>query len=1006
VGGGSVSAEVEIGRTPVPGASQGALIDPTTGVAYVLAQYVRNASGTAVDSRLYAVDGGVVVDEVPLPYAAVSFDIDPTTQRAYVVTSAYPTYTLRVVDLSTMTLLPGTFPLPSQTFGVDADPVSGRVALSAINPGRVIVLDGSNLTQVGSVSVTDTPFRVAFSEGADRLYVTRASASTLLLTGVGYSTIDTIPSTHGQSLALDHGANVLYVSSMVNGLFKIDLSTNTVLANDPTPPWGQYTSWIALADNGERLLGPDGNGYVTEIDTATLAEVGVIGPAGLYYVDADDATGRMVALLGGGCCINGGELVELAPTMPPTVPPVASAVASTVVEGDPFTDNYGDVVDAIEATVTVALDAPSTEWSRVSVEFTPGTATNPQDYVAYGAEVVHFAPGQTFAQASLYIRADEVSEQTETMSFRVVGALGASVDSTPAVITISDDDVPPPVASISPVEPLGVEGDGVVDFLVELDRPSDVEVTVDWAVSDGTATAGDDYDGTGGQAVFAPGETEVSQTVAVLDDVLVEGDESFTISLTGASGASPNGVAAVATILDDDEVPPPLPVASIQPGDPSALESDGVLEFFIELDGASSDEVTVDWAALSGSAVAGDDFDGSGGTATFAAGDTLVAVSVPIVDDVAVETDESLTISLTGASGASVDGVDVGATIIDDDAPPSVVSAGANIAVVEGAGGTTRVGVVRVLFSPATSGEVELSWVATPNTATSGDDYLVGGPLVVPAGTATADIEVEIVGDNLDEVNETFDVEIVDVTGNAVLDADVTARVTITDDDAIPRLSVDDVSAGEGDPLGFTVSLSAPSGRVVTVRYATSRVAPTSTADVTSVSGTITFDPGETTASVGMPTTEDNIDELDNRVDLILSSATNAGISDNRGVGIIVDDDTAVVSLVGVTIAEGSSGTRNANFVMVLSNPSDRQVQVTLGTLDGTATSVTAQRDYQAFNGNVTFLPGQRSKVVPVKVVGDRRVETDETFSLVVNATTNGAEGIGNTATGTITNDD
>ena len=168
----------------------------------------------------------------------------------------------------------------------------------------------------------------------------------------------------------------------------------------------------------------------------------------------------------------------------------------------------------------------------------------------------------------------------------------------------------------------------------------------------------------------------------------------------------------------------------------------------------------------------------------------------------------------------------------------------------------------------------------------------------------------------------------------------------------------------------------------------------------------VTFDPGETTASVSVSTTGDLIDESDERVNLNLSSAVNAAIGDNRGVGTIVDDDTSVVSVTGVTINEGPSATRNANFLVTLSNPSDRQVRVTLATVDGDAISVTALRDYQAFNGNVTFSPGQTSKVVAVKVVGDRRVESTESFSLTVTAVTGGADGVGASATGTITNDD
>ena len=752
------SAEVEISRTSAPGVSQGARIDPTTGIVYALAQYVLNSSGTGVDSRLYAVEDGVLVGDLSIPYAAVSFDIDPTTQRAYIITSQYPTYTLRVVDLTTMSVVSSTT-LPGQSVDIDADPDTGRVAVTVL-AGNVLVFDGPTMGQIANVPLSGQPFRLAFSEGADKLYVTRPSASTVALSGASYATIESLPASGGQSLVLDHEADVLYMSSQNNapngGLFKVDLSTNTLIAHNPSPPWGQYTGWITLTDGGETLIGPDRNGYLAEVDTSTLAQIGVIGPQYLYNAYGDLSSGRLVALLDGGCCINTGEVVEFAPTDPPAVLPTASATTSTVIEGDPE-DDYPWGSDDTETFVTVELDQASTEWARVTVEYTAGTATygSGGDYYSNYPVDAYFAPGETEAQARLVLRADEVQEVTETLSFSVVDALGATVDATPAVVTVLDDDGPR--ASIVPLEPVGVEGDGLLDFAIELDVASESEVTVDWSVSEGSATFGDDFDGAGGQAVFEAGETLVSQSVVLVDDVLVEGDETFSIELTGGSGVEVDDDVALATIVDDDEAPPPVPVASIQPVDPSALESDGSLEFFVELDVPSDDEVTVDWSATAGTAGAGSDFDGAGGTAVFAPGETLMAQSVVINDDAVAEPDESFTISLTSADGATVDGVDVVATIIDDDTPPSVVSAGANVSVVEGADGTSRVARVRVLFNPPTSSEVDVSWAASGITAVESDDYLISGDtLTVPAGTALAEVEVEVLGDALDEPNETL----------------------------------------------------------------------------------------------------------------------------------------------------------------------------------------------------------------------------------------------------------
>ena len=81
--------------------------------------------------------------------------------------------------------------------------------------------------------------------------------------------------------------------------------------------------------------------------------------------------------------------------------------------------------------------------------------------------------------------------------------------------------------------------DGTIDFAVTLDTRNDCEtVTVDWATADGTATAGEDYTASSGTLTFNPGETTKTVSVAVLDDDDEESDETFTLQLSNAKGAT------------------------------------------------------------------------------------------------------------------------------------------------------------------------------------------------------------------------------------------------------------------------------------------------------------------------------------------------------------------------------------------------------------------------------------------------------------------------------------
>jgi hypothetical protein len=120
-----------------------------------------------------------------------------------------------------------------------------------------------------------------------------------------------------------------------------------------------------------------------------------------------------------------------------------------------------------------------------------------------------------------------------------------------------------------------------------------------------------------------------------------------------------------------------------------------------------------------------------------------------------------------------------------------------------------------------------------------------------------------------------------------------------------PTLSVSDASVIEGgfisesfqsNTLNFTVTLSAASNLTVTVNFATAHNT-TTTGDYVGVSGTLIFNPGETTKTVSVMVLGEDINEFDETFFLNLSDPTNATISDGQGVGTILNDDAPVLML-------------------------------------------------------------------------------------------------------------
>ena len=193
-----------------------------------------------------------------------------------------------------------------------------------------------------------------------------------------------------------------------------------------------------------------------------------------------------------------------------------------------------------------------------------------------------------------------------------------------------------------------------------------------------------------------------------------------------------------------------------------------------------------------------------------------------------------------------------------------------------------------------------------------------------------------------------------------------------------------------GSEADFIVTLSEPSLATVTVSYRT--VADGSAlegSDYYGQTGTLSFLPGETQKTITIDHIYKSADESDENYTVELFSPDNAVLSGGeptlRATGIILDDNGAANDLAlfvsDPEILEGASGTKTAVFELILSEPADSDITLSYTTADGTAK---AGQDYVAKSGTVTFKAGQTTAAVEVAVKGDTRVETNESFSLVV----------------------
>jgi|GEM_PF-7131196 len=207
-----------------------------------------------------------------------------------------------------------------------------------------------------------------------------------------------------------------------------------------------------------------------------------------------------------------------------------------------------------------------------------------------------------------------------------------------------------------------------VTLNAKLDLTSGVPVTVDFATANDTATAPADFTVKSGSLTFAPGETSKTIVIPIVDDTLYETVEAFKVVFTNASGATLAKPQTIVTLNDNDTLPA-LSVADLQ-----VSESVGSANVVASLNHPSAFPITVDFATANGAAVAPGDYTATSGKLTFAVGEISKSIPVLIVNDTTLEVAETLTVTLSNVSGATIADNSAVVTIQNDDAPaaPSV----------------------------------------------------------------------------------------------------------------------------------------------------------------------------------------------------------------------------------------------------------------------------------------------------------------------------------------------
>lgn len=437
----------------------------------------------------------------------------------------------------------------------------------------------------------------------------------------------------------------------------------------------------------------------------------------------------------------------------------------------------------VQLSVFLSPPAASTVTVKYRTVAGSGTATSGNDYVSKGLTTLTFAPGEDTKIATVQVTGDARDEEDETFNVALSAPTNAILNQATGVVTIINDDVAPTVTIDSVSTNEGNSGTKNLTFTATLSAVSGRTVTLDYATIDGSATVADnDYVAKSGTLEFLPGTTSKTFTVTIKGDTVHESDEFFYVSLVSATNAY-LGVSAVTGTINDED--PTVPAASID--DVTVTEGNaGTINavFTVTLSPAPTSTVSVSYATASGTATAPSDYTAKSGTLNFTAGQTSKTISVAVKGDLTHEPTETFALTLGSPTGLTIaDGSGLG-TITNDDAPPGLAIA--DKSTTEGNTGTKNL-VLTVTLSAASSSTVTVDYATADlgsglGFAAAGSDYVAtSGTLSFAPGVTNLSVTVQIKGDTVGELLETFAVNLSNAS-NATL-SDAQAIATILDND-------------------------------------------------------------------------------------------------------------------------------------------------------------------------------------------------------------------------------
>ncbi|MDB9435378.1 Calx-beta domain-containing protein, partial [Dolichospermum lemmermannii CS-548] len=769
----------------------------------------------------------------------------------------------------------------------------------------------------------------------------------------------------------------------------------------------------------------------------------------------------------------------------------------TPVNAFAFSSAIYSVNETGTAQVTVIRTGSLVGQVSVTLISTNGTAQAPSDYNQIPISVI-FNDGENSKTVTIPIVDDTTFELNETINLALSNPsngfnLGGQ---NTATLTIIDNDTPVPgiLAFSSATYSINEDGTPVVAVTLTRTGGSDLEVSATIVLSNGTASAGEDYNNQDIVVTFADKQTSKTVTIPIINDTVYEPTETVNLTLSNPTGGATLGTQKTATlnIVDNDAIPGTIQFSNTA----YSVNENGtpVTAVTLTRTGGSDGAVSATINLTNGTATAGSDYNNTPITVKFANGETSKIVGLIKSGKIIVANDE-WTLSDSGFSNAPDDsqlfaqnianyftdgkkgsflaysnnfgftgtqlskaltdaghqwkvahnlpftletlrqynGVFLGGLSVDNQVLIDYVNSGGNVYLMAGTGSfgsstgeanawkdfLNNFGLSFANQWNSISGSIPINSLSHPIFANIDRLYQNNGNTIIDLnsndnqGVLIAKSNdgqglyaiyeshfqantIPIVNDSQFEADETVNLTLSNPQGGATLGTQTTAVLTIINDD-LPQRGIISLNSStytvneNGTTASINLTRTGGSDGEVTVILTPSDNTATAGSDYNNSPITVTFTNGETSKNVTIPIIDNNVYEPTETVNLTLSNPTGGATLGTQKTATlnIVDNDavSGTIQFSNTAYSVNENGTAISAVTLTRTGGSDGAVSATINLTNGTAT---AGSDYNNTPITVNFADAEISKTVNIPIIDDSILESNETINLSLSNPTNG----------------